>query len=196
MSKSWKVLLCLGMLACLTMPASAQSNELAFTAGGQFPTGKDANFDPAFAFEASFAHRLASVPLVSLYFELPVAAGFNSTAKVGTLCPTGSTCNPLKADYSSVFFTPGFKVKFAPGLPVSPYFVAGGGWARFNPDNASATNTNVFDFGGGVDMKVAPFVSLRGEVRDFYSGGFRLSFADLPDRQHNILATGGLVLRF
>lgn len=194
MRKRIKALMGLALLSLLVAaPAEAQSNELAFTAGGQFPTGNHVSFDPAFAFEASFAHRLAHVPLVGLYFELPIVAGFNNTAKV-----TNTLTSPavFSSQYSSIFFTPGFKVKFAPELPVSPYFVAGGGWARFNPDNAPATNTNVFDFGGGVDMKVAPFLSLRGEVRDFYSGGYRLGFGDLTERQHNIVATGGLVLRF
>jgi hypothetical protein len=77
------------------------------------------------------------------------------------------------------------------------------GWARFRKSaeatpagESDTTTTNVFDIGGGLDMKIAPFFSLRGEVRDFYSGSPRLRLSDLDQRQHNVIVTGGLVFRF
>ena len=49
-------------------------------------------------------------------------------------------------------------------------------------------------------MKVAPFLSLRGEVRDFYSGSPELSINQVTgtfdQRQHNIVGTAGIVVRF
>jgi hypothetical protein len=62
--------------------------------------------------------------------------------------------------------------------------------------STSATNNGVFDVGGGLDMKVAPFLSLRGEVRDFYSGGLSLLPLSTNDRQHNLFATAGIVVHF
>ncbi len=45
-------------------------------------------------------------------------------------------------------------------------------------------------------MKVFPFVSLRGEIRNFNSGGVGFIVPGVSGRQNNILATGGIVLRF
>jgi hypothetical protein len=52
------------------------------------------------------------------------------------------------------------------------------------------------DFGGGLDWKIAPFISARAEARDFYSGGIGLSLTSLNERQHNLVTTLGLVLKF
>jgi hypothetical protein len=94
-------------------------------------------------------------------------------------------------------------LKFAPGFPVSPWAAVGGGLAHFSANSGlrllsgtDTTNTGVFDFGGGLDMKVAPWVSVRGEVRDFYSGGLGFNLSNFNERQHNLVVTGGLVLRF
>lgn len=59
-----------------------------------------------------------------------------------------------------------------------------------------STNTGLFDYGGGVDFKLAPFVSLRAELRDFYSGAIAFSLAGFAQRQHNVVGTAGLVVRF
>ena len=49
-------------------------------------------------------------------------------------------------------------------------------------------------------MKIAPFLGLRAEVRDFYSGSPELTLNQVTgtfnERQHNIIGTAGLVLRF
>jgi len=175
------LLLCLG--------AHAQSNELAITAGGQFPINNTFDTNAGFAVQANFAHRIFYVPLAGIYFELPVVVGPKNVLDL----PSGS-------NYSSLFVAPGLKFKFAPEFPISPYFAFGGGWARYKEDSSFGDQTHnqgVFDFAGGVDMKIAPFISVRGEVRDFYTGS--PSFTGIPSgsgRQHNIVPTGGLVIRF
>ena len=98
------------------------------------------------------------------------------------------------------------RFKFRPNSRVSPYLAVGGGYGRFeesdfrldNQPNTSrrGTNRGVFDFGGGVDVKVGRFLSLRGEVRDFVSGTPSFNAAVSGSRQHNILSAGGIVLRF
>jgi hypothetical protein len=170
--------------------ASAQAHELAITAGGQFPSNQQFDSGASFAVGASYAGRMFHVPLASLYFELPVVVGPKSVTRL-----------PSRSNYSSLFITPGLKLKLAPEFPVSPYVAAGVGYARFHQDantvvNAQSVNTEVYDFGGGLDFKIAPFISWRGEVRDFYSGF--PSFNSLPDtgRQHNVVAQTGLVLCF
>ena len=62
-------------------------------------------------------------------------------------------------------------MKFAPGFIVSPYLAAGVGWSHFSSTQTDATDTKfAADWAGGLDLKVFPFVSLRLEARDFYSG--------------------------
>lgn len=191
MCPKFKNALLLLAICVVTLPALAQSNELAVTAGGYFPFNTRFDADPAFAIGGSFAHRIASVPLVSLYFELPVYGTFNSTTNI-----VNSTLTNPK--YSTLFVTPGVKVKLAPSFPVSPYFVAGGGLARFSKKNVTTsdtTNTGTFEVGGGVDFKFFPYLSFRTEVRDFYSGSPNLT-TNFSERQHQIITSAGLVLRF
>ncbi|HVG18138.1 MAG TPA: hypothetical protein VNI02_03730, partial [Blastocatellia bacterium] len=108
--------------------------------------------------------------------------------------------------YSSIFFTPGIKLKLLPGLKYSPYVMAGAGLARFNESNSltndqpnanqSSNTDGVFDFGAGIDVHVFSVLSIRGEVRDFYSELPPLNVRALSDRQHNALISAGFVLRF
>ncbi len=199
-----KKVLLIGVVLVLGSAALAQSTELAVTVGGYIPRspGAPLTLAKAVAVQGNFAEKIFGVPLVSLYFELPVVAGFSTDV--------ASTVNSASVirNYSSLFITPGLKLKLAPSFPISPYAVADVGWARFKGSSTLAggttnpnevKNTNVFAFGGGLDMKIAPFLSFRGEVRDFYSGlpSFsNLSLAMLKGRQHNIVPSGGLVLRF
>src|SRR3954466_3254258 len=69
----------MAILAC-TVTSMAQSNELAVTIGGYFPVNSRIDADNALAIGGSYARRMASVPFVSLYFELPIYATFDSTA--------------------------------------------------------------------------------------------------------------------
>src|SRR5574338_630196 len=138
----------------VVVPVNAQKNELAVTAGGYFPLSSSINASTSFAIGGNFAHRVASVPLVSLYIEVPVYGTFDSTARIAN----STLFNPK---YSALFVTPGVKLKLAPSFPVSPYFVAGGGLAHFSTSNTTAndsTNTGVFDVGGGLDFKFFPYL--------------------------------------
>jgi opacity protein-like surface antigen len=180
-------------VVCLSFSigASAQSNELAITGGGQFSSNDFFDSKTSWVIGGNFAHRIFSVPFVSLYFEVPVVVAPNSGLKL------------TSTDYSSVFVTPGVKLKLAPSFPLSPYVAAGVGFAHFRADATATTpsdsHTNaVFDIGGGLDLKIAPFVSLRGEVRDFYSGipDFNVLGGSLSGRQHNVVPQAGLVFRF
>jgi opacity protein-like surface antigen len=177
------------VVGCL--PSFAQSNELAITGGGQFSSNSFFDSGTSWAVGANFAHRVAGIPFVGLYLEVPVVVGPKSVLKISS------------TDYSSLFVTPGLKVKFAPSFFISPYVAGGVGFARFRVDATNSTpeqtRTNaVFDIGAGLDMKIAPFLSLRGEVRDFYSGlpTFDLVGSGLSGRQHNVVPQAGLVFRF
>jgi hypothetical protein len=101
-------------------------------------------------------------------------------------------------------------MKLAPNAPISPWASVGGGYARFAESTTlvtgslnpfvTGTNKGVLQFGGGVDVKspvnlLLP-LSLRGEVRDFYSGQPRFNTVTTNSGQHNVLVSGGVVLRF
>jgi len=47
-----------------------------------------------------------------------------------------------------------------------------------------------------LDYRLFRFIGLRGEVRDFFSGNPNLSVALSSSTQHNVVASGGITLRF
>ncbi len=182
------------VITCLVIAATAacaQSNELAVTFGGYFPIDSQTGAGNAFAIGGSFAHRVVDLPLVSAYVEVPIFATFDSTSSFSQ----GLQGHPK---YSTLFVTPGLKLKLAPGFPISPYLVAGGGVVHFSKSNVTtddSTYSGTFDVGGGLDFKIAPFFSARGEVRDFYSGSPNI-VSGFDNREHQLVTTVGLVFRF
>jgi hypothetical protein len=100
---------------------------------------------------------------------------------------------------------PGLRVKFRPAASWSPYLAAGLGYALYEqshfridgePNPAPRfTHRGAVGFGGGVDFKVWRFVGGRVEVRDFYSGNPSFN-VPLSGGQHNLVAGGGIVLKF
>jgi len=190
-SKRRTALLVTILLGFLGTLANAQSNELALTVGGYLPINSPVGASNAFAVGGSFAHRVIGLPLISAYLELPVFATFNSTASIRQI----GNGHPR---YSTLFVTPGLKVKLAPEFPISPYLVAGGGVVHFSKSNVitdDSSYSGTFDVGGGLDFKIAPFFSARGEVRDFYSGSPNV-VTGFNDREHQLITSLGLVFRF
>ncbi len=170
--------------------AFAQKNELAVTVGGYFPVGID-GVGSGGAVEGNFAHRVFNAEVAAVYVEVPVAVGFNVSE--ASLLGQGK--------YSALFVTPALKLKVVPGFFVSPWLSLGAGLGRYNTTQfttgtQSSASHAVLQVGGGLDVKVFPHLSLRGEVRDFYSGLPALVFVPTAGRQHNILAGAGIVLRF
>lgn len=172
--------------------AQAQKNDIALTGGGYFNVSSPLSLGVAPVLEGTFAHRIAGVPLLALYAELPVAGSFSSDI------PTISGLNLVRS-YTSLFITPGLRVRLAPSFPLSPYVSAGLGYGRFNRQLFNGTSTSdstfAFDVGGGLDLKILPIVGLRAEVRDFNSGGVGLQTLILG-RQNNLFVTGGIAVRF
>jgi opacity protein-like surface antigen len=186
--------------------ASAQKHEIAFTSGGlkigergfDLPNPGRLKFGTGFTYEINYARRFFDGKIAALYFEFPFA---------GTPRTKVDSTNALSPrSYSSLFFAPGIKLKLLPGGKYSPYALMGVGVARFNesntrinnqPNTEQGSNTDtVFDFGAGLDVHVFSILSIRGEVRDFYSELPPLNVRALRDRQHNALISAGFVLRF
>lgn len=183
----------------LSVAAWAQKADLALTVGAYHPVNNGFTSDNAFAIEGNIGIRLASVPFLTLMLEVPVAGTLDSTVPASALSSVGT--------YSSIFITPGLRLKLAPSFPISPYIATGGGLAHFRRSasqtpsgQSNSVNKGVWDIGGGLDLKIAPFVGLRAEVRDFYSGSPETRLSQVTgtfrQRQHNIIGSAGVVLRF
>jgi opacity protein-like surface antigen len=186
--------------------AFAQKHEVAFTSGGlkigergfDLPQPGRLRFRTGFTYQLNYARRFFDGKIAALYFEFPFAGTPRTKVEASNVFSPRS--------YSSIFFTPGIKLKLLPGLKYSPYVMAGAGVARFNESNTLTNdqpNTNqqsntdgVFDFGAGIDVRVFSILSIRGEVRDFYSELPPLNVRAFRDRQHNALISAGFVLRF
>ena len=201
-----KLVFVLGVMLFGSQSALAQKHEVAFTSGGlkigerdfDLPQPGFLRFGTGFTYELNYSRRIFDARIAALYFEVPFA---------GTPRTKVKTTNALSPNtYSSIFFTPGIKLKLLPGGKYSPFAVMGGGLAHFresdttidnqpNPDRRSTTDA-VFAFGFGLDVKVRSILSIRGEVRDFYSELPPLNVRALRDRQHNALISAGIVLRF
>lgn len=190
---------CLATLLLSAVFACAQSegnrgpsHDIGVTGGGYFAVSNPTSFGAAWGLEGTYAQRLMGGSAVSLSAELPVAGSF--TSSIPTIAGTN-----LARSYTSLFITPGVRVRLAPTFFISPYFSAGFGYARFHSQLFSggsvSNSTTAFDIGGGLDIKVAPYVSLRGEIRDFNSGGLGLQTL-LLGRQNNLFVTAGLAIRF
>ena len=201
-----RVLFAFTAILLVTNSSFAQKHEVAFTSGvlkiGErgfdLPSPGFLKFGNGFTYEISYAGRLIDAKLVSLYFEVPLA---------GTPSTKVKTTNALSPDsYSTIFFTPGLKVKFFPVGKYQPFALMGVGLSHFREGDttvAGQPNVNrhgetdtVFDFGFGLDVRVISRLSLRGQVRDFYTDLPPLNVHALSNRQHNALISGGIVLRF
>jgi opacity protein-like surface antigen len=200
-----KMIVSLAVLLLATGRASAQKNELGVLVGGLKSGNHDIasgggflDLSIAAAYEVSYDRRFVNLRLAALYFEVPLVITPTTDIK------SSNALSPKS--YSSIFLTPGLKLKVLPGSPISPYGLLGAGFGRYkssdtlaggqaNPDPRSSTH-GAFDFGGGIDVKLIPFVGLRAEVRDLVSGSPNFNVAVLNTRQHNVLLAGGIVLRF
>lgn len=178
-------------------------HEVGLTLGGllsQQRTGGSTSLElgSGVALQANYGYRLWGGTKAALYGEVHLLA--NPQRQVS------STNQTLTRDVATLFITPGIRLKFRPGGSIAPYVVAGGGWADYEqstttlagaPNPAPRTvNHGVFDYGGGVDFKFWRFVGLRAEIRDFYAGAPAYNSPAFKGGQHNVVAGGGLVLKF
>ena len=185
---------------CLAQEETAHKNELAFGLGGIPALTQSSNprldAGSGVAFQVNYGRRFLNGHTVALYGELNFVAS--------PLRNVGSSLATATHDFASLYLTPGLRVKFRPESRLSPYAVVGGGYADYeqslrrlngSPNQASRELARgVFDFGAGVDFHVWRFIALRGEARDFYTGAPNYNVASISGGQHNIVATGAIVL--
>jgi hypothetical protein len=196
-------------LMVLTSGAAAQEkNELTGIVGRTFVSDQGVIGVPAadtnlhsgngITFEANYGRRLMDLGIVGLTFEVPFVVNFKQDVHYDV--------NLVPKDYQSFFVTPAIRANIFPHNGLSPWVSAGGGVGHFrenstlefggtNPGKTSTT-TGVFQVGLGLDVRLFRSLSLRGEVRDFYSGVPELNVDTGKTRQHNYFVGGGVVWRF
>lgn len=198
------------MLAVATSTAQTEekNNEVGLLLGGIVTSepsvaSGDLQVDTGLSFQATYARRLGGNASAAWYLEFPFVATPSTEINSTTL-------GQVPTNYASLFITPAIRVKFAPERTISPWASLGYGYGRFDESttredgtpNVSerGTNTGVFQFGGGVDirtpLKIGAPISLRGEVRDFYSDTPNYAVTTSSDRQHNVVFSGGFVIHF
>jgi hypothetical protein len=195
---------------CLSSAYSlAQKADAAFVVGGSFVSDSKVVFTTSPSFTNSFqtGHhiflegalgvRVFDAKAASLHIELPIAA-------IPSQKLTFSNSTTAFDHLSTVFITPGFRLKIAPSAPITPWVSVGGGWAHYSADFAPTTNKGAIQYGGGLDFRTPlPHLRIRGEVRDFVTGDPNLFQATFPPgtgqpgiHRHNVLLGGGVVLTF
>jgi len=199
-------------LALLTTLAAAQDekNEVGGTIGRIFVSDQGINrtiFDPiihsgkGLTLEGFFAHRFLVTPVYSIAGEVPVAINVDEDLNAGAFNQAA-----VPTDYKSLFVTPGARVNLFPTTAVSPWVSLGLGFGHFSEGNmlvfgganpGKSTTNFVLEGGLGLDVRVWSRLSIRGQVRDFWSG--EPDFPQAPtgkSRQHNFFVSGGAFWRF
>jgi hypothetical protein len=183
----------------------AQKNEITLSLGGtpsqspgfRSPTAGTAQTSADISLGANYGHCFLDAGAASLYGEIEFVALPNRS-----LAATTAT---VPQNYASLYVTPGVRLKILPSSRLSPWVATGGGYALYEQsarlsNGQSTTNKflsrGVFDFGGGLDYRLYRFIGLRGEVRDFLSGNPNLNVALSSSTQHNVVASGGISVRF
>ena len=190
--------------ALVAAPARAQNQELTFSLGGipgqtrssQSSAGT-AQISADRSFGINYGHRFLDAKIAALYGEVEFVAIPNRGV-------TSATAT-VPQNYASLYLAPGLRLKFLPSSRLSPWAAIGGGYALYQQsakfsngqnDTNKFLNRGVFDYGGGLDFRLFRFIGLRAEVRDFLSGNPDLNVKLNSSTQHNVVPSGGLILRF
>lgn len=149
------------------------------------------------ALGANYGCRLIQGERASLYGEVQLVSS--------PLRDVVTSNGAVTRDFATLYVTPGIRVKFAPDAPFAPCLAVGGGYALYEqstaridgqPNNAPRLfHRGAFTFGGGVDVRFWHRLGFRGEIRDFYTGSPAFNLP-LGGGQHNVIASGGIVLKW
>jgi len=161
-------------------------------------TDSNIHFGKGLSFDATYGFLFLTRRKAALTVELPFVYDRKTTLYFGL--------NVVPASYSSIFFTPAARVNLLPREWLSPWASVGGGLAHSgesstlifggpNPGHTS-TDTSALGLGVGADVQISRRFTVRGEVRDFYTGIPDLNVGYGKSRQHNYFVGGGVVWHF
>ena len=155
-------------------------------------------FNRATTYQATLNIRAWTSGPVTVAIEVPFIASpaFDVHSNVGS----------LPKEYASLYLTPGVRATLWANRPLALFVAGGAGYARYsesksrldgspNPQQRD-TNAGAVQFGGGLDVKVLNWLGFRGEIRDVLTGARNFSIATPGPAVHNVIASGGIVIRF
>jgi hypothetical protein len=207
----WIAVLCVAGLLAVSAAAQDEKNELGGILGRTFISDQGIKgatfFDPVIhsgkglSFDVEYGRRIWVAPIYSITGEVVVMYNPDEDLNGGEY---GSSVVPT--DYSQLFVTPGVRANLFPTTAVSPWVSLGAGFGHFSEGSQlvyggtnPGKNTTGFVLQGGLglDVKVWRKLSIRGEVRDFWSGEPDFPLAPTgKTRQHNFFVGGGAFWRF
>jgi opacity protein-like surface antigen len=208
--------LCAAILTVVAMLAASavaqdEKNEIGGIIGRTFVSDQGIKgatyFDPiihsgkGLTFEGEYGRRILVTPIYSISGEALLA--YNPEEKLNA----GQYGNAVvQTSYKSLFVTPAARVNLFPTTAVSPWASVGAGFGHFSESSTlvysgtnpgKSTTSAVIEAGIGLDVKVWKQLSIRGEVRDFWSGEPDFPLAPTgKTRQHNYFVGGGAFWRF
>jgi hypothetical protein len=162
--------------------------------GGTF-FDNNVHFGKGLTFEVNYARRVLGPGFASLSLEVPVVVNWDEDL--------ASDAAQVPKSFKSYFVTPSARLNVFANSGVSPWVSLGGGIGRFSESSSqvsgagnTGTTTGALQVGLGLDVRFYGRFSLRGEVRDFWSGVPQLNVDTGKTRQHNYFAAGGIVWHF
>jgi len=207
MKTAFRVLFTVIVFSLAAVAQSETKNDLGLLLGGGFipqrftARGEAINFGASIAFSADYARHVTGES-TSLSVEFPF---------VGEPSNSVRSTNPQSiVSLATIFVVPSLRVKFGSNGGISPWVSGGFGYGvsegseffvqgQRNPSRYQSTGAA--QFGAGVDVrtpiKVLFPISLRGEVRDYYSVSNPTFGTPVQGSgQHNVVVSGGMVLSF
>jgi hypothetical protein len=196
--------LLMAALAAVTMLAAsafAQKNELTGIIGRVIVSDQgvpnaglfnnNIHFGNGTSFEINYGRQFMGNGFTQLTFEVPAVFNFDRDLNfAGNAIPEG---------YKSYFVTPALRANVFATTAVSPWVSFGGGIGRFSPSSqlvfggtstAASSTTAVMQLGLGLDVRAWRHFSVRGQVRDFWSGTPNLNEDTGKSRQLNYFVGG------
>jgi opacity protein-like surface antigen len=188
----------LSLFFLLTLELSAQGSELGLLLGRTLPRSRgELDLQSGLALQANFGKRIWHSPRFALLAEGHLLAS--------PLREVVTANRRAARDFASLYLMPGLRLRFGGDRKITPYVAGGIGYAQYHSSELLQDGTASpardrqhtwgGNFGGGVDVKILPWLGLRGEVRDFLTPSPRLN-TPLTGAQHNVQVSGGFVIRF
>jgi opacity protein-like surface antigen len=206
----WIAVLTLVTLLAATMAAQDEKNELGGIIGRTFISDQGIKlpipdnqiaFGKGLTFEGEYARIFLVTPIYSIAAEGLVAYNYDIDVNGGAY-----QFAVVPPDMKSLFVTPAARVNLFPTTAVSPWVSLGAGVGHFSQSSTlvygganpgKSTTAFVLEGGIGLDVKVWKRLSIRGEVRDFWSGEPDFPLAPTgKTRMHNFFVGGGAFWRF
>jgi len=207
----WIAVLSVVTMLAVSAVAQDEKNEVGGMIGRVFISDQGIQnatyFDPiihsgkGLTVEGEYARRFLVTPIYSLSGEVVAAYNPDEDLNAGDY---GNSVVP--SDYKQLFVTPAARLNLFPTTAVSPWVSLGGGVAHFSESktliyggtNPGGSKTSgVLEAGVGLDVKVWKKLSVRLDVRDFWSGEPDFPLAPTgKSRQHNYFVGGGAFWRF